>query len=80
LFYRSGTSVISAAVTREPAFRVLSRHLLMAGGAYSFNGNHAQYDVLPGDSTFVFVRTGGDAVQMVLVANWLDELRRRKPR
>jgi hypothetical protein len=24
------------------------------------------------------VRTGGDAVQMVLVANWLDELRRRK--
>jgi hypothetical protein len=26
----------------------------------------------------VFVRTGGDAVQMVLVANWLDELRRRK--
>jgi serine/threonine protein kinase len=80
LFYRSGTSVIAAAVAREPAFRVLSRHLLMAGGAYSFNGNHAQFDVLPGDSTFVFVRTGGDAVQMVLVANWLDELRRRKTR
>jgi hypothetical protein len=50
------------------------------GGAYSFNGNHAQYDVLPGDSTFVFVRTGGDAVQMILVTNWLDQLRRRRSR
>jgi Tol biopolymer transport system component len=80
LFYRSGSSVISATVAREPAFRVRSRQLLMSGGAYSFNGNHAQYDVLPGDSTFVFVRTGGDAVQMILVTNWLDQLRRRQSR
>jgi len=36
--------------------------------------------VLPGDTSFVFVRTGGDAVQMVLVANWLDELRYRGPK
>lgn len=80
LFYRSSTNVISALLARGSTLRVLSRQTLMPGGAYDFNGNHAAYDVLPGDTSFVFVRTGGDAVQMVLVANWLDELRYRGPK
>jgi Tol biopolymer transport system component/tRNA A-37 threonylcarbamoyl transferase component Bud32 len=77
LFYRSGTTVTAATLASIPTLRVVGRQTLLPGAAYTFNGNHAQYDVLPGDSTFVFVRTGGDAIQVVLVANWLDELRRR---
>ncbi len=77
IFYRSGRSVMSARITADPALRVVGRQALFAGGGYNFNGNHASYDVLPGDSTFVFVRSGGDAVQMVLVTGWLEQLRRR---
>ena len=77
LFYRSGTTVMAAKLALTPTLRVAGRQTLLSGAAYNFNGNHAQYDVLPGDSTLVFVRTGGDATQVVLVANWLDELRRR---
>jgi hypothetical protein len=77
LFYRGGSSVMVAALALQPTLRVISRQSLLPGSAYSFNGNHATYDVLPGDSAFVFVRSGGDAVQMVLVADWLDDLTRR---
>jgi Tol biopolymer transport system component/tRNA A-37 threonylcarbamoyl transferase component Bud32 len=77
LFYRSGTSVLAATLTFDQRVRVLMRRTLLPGGGFTFNGNHAQYDVLPGDSTFVFVRTGGDSVQTILVANWLAELTRR---
>jgi eukaryotic-like serine/threonine-protein kinase len=77
LFYRNGTDVVAAELELGPTVRVRDRRILIASGAYNFNGNHAQYDVLPGDSLFVFSRTGGDAVQMVLATNWLDELRRR---
>jgi hypothetical protein len=68
---------MTAKLTLTPTLRVVGRQTLLSGAAYNFNGNHAQYDVLPGDTTLVFVRTGGDATQVVLVANWLDELRRR---
>jgi serine/threonine-protein kinase len=74
LFYRSGTTVMEAELALTPTLRVVRRQTLLPGGAYNFNGNHAQYDVLPGDSVFVFVRTGGDATQVVLVQNWLDVL------
>jgi Tol biopolymer transport system component len=77
IFYRSGTSIMTASLATSPTLRVLGRETLMPGGAYNYNGNHAQFDALPGDSTFVFVRTGGDAVQMVLVTNLRDELGRR---
>ena len=77
LFFRSGPNVVAAALELGLTAQVRDRHILMPSAAYNFNGNHAQYDVLPGDSLFVFSRTGGDAVQMVLAANWLDELRRR---
>ena len=77
LFYRSGSSVVAAELGFGPTLQVRDRRTLMPSGAYNFNGNHAQYDVLPGDSLFVFSRIGGDAVQMVLAANWLDDLRRR---
>jgi Tol biopolymer transport system component len=76
LFYRTGSSVAGAMLAFQPSARVVSRQILMPGGSFSYNGNHAQFDVLSGDSSFVFVRTGGNAIQMVLMANWLDELRR----
>jgi serine/threonine-protein kinase len=76
LFYRNGTDVMAAELEFGLTVEVRDRRILMRGGAYNFNGNHAQYDVLPGDSLFVFSRIGGDAVQMVLATTWLDELRR----
>ena len=70
---------MAAKLASTPTLRVVGRQTLLPGAAYNFNGNHAQYDVLPGDSVFVFVRTGGDAVQVVLVQNWLDELQAARP-
>jgi serine/threonine-protein kinase len=77
LFYRGDAKVVAVSLATTPTPRVVSRQTLFSDAPYFFNGNHAQYDVLPGDSLFVFVRAGGEAVQTVLVANWLQELTRR---
>ena len=76
LFYRNNADLVAAEVTGSGgAFGIVRRRPLFNVRTYVNNGNHAQFDVLPGDTAFVFVKTGADALQMVLVTDLFGELR-----
>jgi serine/threonine-protein kinase len=64
LFYRSGDSLMVAAVTLSPAFAVAGRRRLFSGSFVS-GGSFRQYDVAPDDQHFVMI-TGG-AAQSTLI-------------
>jgi serine/threonine-protein kinase len=77
LFYRSGTHLIAVEVRTEPSLTVGSRVQLFSTGSYLPNTNHTGYDVMPDDETFVFIRSVGEAQQVIMVFNWFDELKER---
>jgi hypothetical protein len=64
LFYRSGDSLMVAAVTRSPAFAVTGRRRLFTGSFLS-GGPFREYDVAPGDQHFVMI--SGGAAQSTLI-------------
>ena len=76
IFYRSGDSLISVAVTTRPAFTVGQRKVLFVRPYFGI-ASHAQYDVSPNDRQFVMVREGSERPGLVLALNWFEELRRR---
>jgi serine/threonine-protein kinase len=77
LFYRSGTHLIAVEIRTDSSLAVGSRRQLFATGSYLPNTNHAGYDVMPDDETFVFIRSVGEAQQVIMVFNWFDELKER---
>jgi hypothetical protein len=80
LFYRAGNRLVAVEVTTEPSFATGARKHLFATGAYLPNLNHAMYDVMPGDSAFVFIRGLGETQEVVMVLNWFPELKQRTER
>ena len=77
LFYRSGSHIVAVEVRTDPSLALGSRRRLFSTGAYLTNLNHAAYDIMPDDETFVFIRSVGEAQQVVMVFNWFDELKQR---
>jgi len=75
LFYRSDRQMFAARVTTVPAFSVTGREVLFEG-SYSAGAGHQNYDVAPGGQGFLMLQPDGD-VQVVVVLNWLTELRAR---
>ncbi len=59
LFYRTGDSLMAAAVTSSPAFTVTGRRRLFAG-PFLDGGGFREYDVSPDDRHFVMI-SGGTA-------------------
>jgi serine/threonine-protein kinase len=76
LFYRSGDQVIAAAVRTSPAFAVTGRQVLFEG-PYARDFLHPMYDVSPDGKTFVMLRPAATEAQIVVVLDWLAELRAR---
>jgi len=77
LFYRNGAGeLVAAAVAAVPSFRVTSERVLFPTRDYVVDGLHASYAVNPDDRSFLFVRLPpGTKSQLVVVLNWLDELK-----
>ena len=73
---------MAAEVVTTPGFSVGEQRPLFPAAQY-FNGLNARhYDVTPDDRRFVFVGpadiAGGEAaLELIVVVNWFEELRRR---
>ena len=76
LFYRNGRDLVAVAYSAVPAFAVTSRKVLFAG-TYELHPFHPNYDVTPDGKHFIMIRPGNEEVQVVVVVNWIEELRRR---
>ena len=76
IFYRAGTRLMAAAITTSPALAVTARDSIFAG-PYATDVYHPNYDVAADGRTFVMIRPVEDGRHVVMVVNWLQELRRR---
>jgi Tol biopolymer transport system component len=76
LFYRAGTGIVAATIATSPSLAVTERVPLF-DGPFTTDVYHPNYDVEPDGQTFVMVRPVADSRQLVLVINWLQELRQR---
>jgi serine/threonine-protein kinase len=77
LFYRTGDSLVSVAVTTRPAFVQGQRSLVFMRPYFTGDTHHAHWDVAPGDRAFVFIRQGIETPSLVVALNWFEELKRR---
>jgi Tol biopolymer transport system component len=78
LFYYDGQSLVAASVTTGKTFSVLRRARLFA--YEPFGGQLGpDFEVSPDDQRFLMLRSSTDTpasrLQLVLVQNWIDELR-----
>ncbi|MEO8030314.1 MAG: protein kinase [Gemmatimonadota bacterium] len=76
VYYRIGGRLLAAGITTSPALAVNSRDTLFEG-PYLTDLYHPNYDVAPDGRSFIMVRPVEATRQLVVVVNWLEELRRR---
>ena len=74
LYYRTRSQLVAARVKTSPTFEVLDRHPLFEAG-YSVNSAHANYDVTRDGRHFVLPRSVSADAPVVVVMNWLSNLR-----
>ena len=77
LFYRTGDSLVSVAVTTGTTFVPGPRSLVFTRPYFLGDSHHAHWDVAPGDRGFVFIRQGTETPSLVVALNWFAELKRR---
>ena len=75
LFYRNGRKMLVARVSTVPALSVSGRDELFEGN-YATNAAHQNYDVTRDGQGFYMLQRDAD-VEVVIVLNWLTELRAR---
>ena len=76
LFYRAGVSMLAATIVTSPSLQVADR-VTVFNGPFVTDVYHPNYDVEPDGQTFVMVRPLETDRGIVLVVNWLQELRQR---
>jgi len=85
LFYRTADSLIAVHLAPDTTFSILSREALfsMRGFAPPYT-QHTMYDVGPDDRRFIMIRpldgTVDAALELVVIENFFEVLRRRFPR
>lgn len=73
LYYVAGDAIYAASVQTSPSFSVSSRQKVA-----EFSGtNISSYDVARDGSRFLVLKPDNDNIRVVVVLNWLDELRAR---
>ena len=77
LFYRTGDSLVSVAVTTGTTFVPGQRSLVFTRPYFLGDTHHAHWDIAPGDRGFVFIRQGTETPSLVVALNWFEELKRR---
>ena len=76
LYYREGDRVLEASLSTVPTLAVTGRRVLFAG-PYMTDGFHANYDLAPDGRSFVMIKPANDDRRLVMVTNWVQELRQR---
>jgi Tol biopolymer transport system component/tRNA A-37 threonylcarbamoyl transferase component Bud32 len=76
LYYRAGVALMAATVAASPAPTITGRDTLFTG-QFSTSSWHQNYDVAPDGKSFVMLRPLEEHRQLVMVVNWIEELRRR---
>ncbi len=76
LFYRTANGLTAATVETETAFRVTGRTVLFEDD-YMTENPYAHYDVDPRSGRFLMLKDERVSGEMIVVANWFEELRRR---
>ena len=76
LFYRSGGHFLAATIASSPSLGVVSREELF-DDRYKTGLFRSRYDVLPDGKRFVVLRPAVESHEVVVVLNWLTELRSR---
>jgi serine/threonine-protein kinase len=76
LFYRGDGKLLAATIRPGPTFVVASRDTVLTD-TYVFAGNpHANYDVMPDGTHFIFLH-GANPGEMIVVTDWDSVLRAR---
>ena len=77
LFYRTARGdAMVVEVTSGPTFGYGTPQLLFRGPEYATDVYHSMWDVVPGGERFVTIRREGiEDTELVLVLNWLEELK-----
>jgi len=76
LYYRTGLWLLAARVVTSPSFAVTARDTLFEG-PFTTDPFHPNYDVAPDGKSFVMVRPVEQDRQLIMVVNWIEELRQR---
>ncbi len=76
LFYRNGRELVAVNYSTNPAFAITSRRVLFSEN-YDLHPFHPNYDITPDGKRFVMIKPGTEEVQVVVVINWIEELRQR---
>ncbi len=79
LYYRAGGWLLAARVVTAPSFAVLGRDTLF-DAPYTSDLFHPNYDVAPDGKSFVMIRPVEQDRQLIMVVNWIEELRQRTRR
>ena len=78
IFYAEGQKFIAASVVTMPTFAVSSRQVLFEGN-FLFGNGHASFDVARDGKSFLMLRpVAGNEEQVVVVHNFMTELRARR--
>ncbi|MDA2928027.1 protein kinase, partial [Acidobacteria bacterium AH-259-G07] len=78
LFFRKGGKVLAAPVTYKPELRI-GQPVELFEGSYTLDlMGHQRYDIAPDGQKFLMVENSDD-FRIVIVQNWIDELRRLVP-
>ena len=67
--------MVAVRVETEPTFSAGGRSILFSASMFRSDLNHPQYDVSPDGERFLMIRPVGGELSVVLVLNFLDELR-----
>jgi hypothetical protein len=73
LFFRSGDSLMAAAVVLSPSFAVTGRRLLFTG-SYLSGDTYREYDVAPDDQHFVMLSGGAGRSTLIGLQHAFDRL------
>jgi hypothetical protein len=76
IFYRDGQSLVSVSYRTNPEFEVTGRQELFPDVYVKRSLPHANYDVSPDGSSFLFLRETADK-EAVVIYNWMSEVRSR---
>src|SRR6185437_2337543 len=76
LFYRGDGRLMAATISGGAAFTIARRDTMLTD-TYLLAGNpHANYDVMPDGSHFIFLQ-GADSGELIVVSNWESVVRSR---
>ena len=75
LIYRDNKNFVAATVSIAPAFAVTARQILFPD-VFARAAYHANYDVLPDGQTVLLLKSS-EAPQLMVVHDWIDEVRTR---